>query len=222
MAAYFSLFIECLPTLLSGLEMTLFMAVVSLIFACIIGVILGIFSISNIKWLEKIATCYIYVVRGVPLMVLGFFIFFGIGGGLNLQFSALTAAVISLTINASAYMAEIFRGGIQAVDIGQVEAARSLGLSYIQAMMRVVLPQAIKIMIPAILNQFITTIKDTSILSAISVRELVMNGEIIVARNFKPFEVYSYLAIMYLIVITILSLITRRIERNMSYDSRGK
>jgi len=130
--------------------------------------------------------------------------------------------VISLTVNASAYMAEIFRGGIQAVDIGQVEAARSLGLSYIQAMLRVVLPQAIKIMIPAILNQFITTIKDTSILSAISVRELVMNGEIIVARNFKPFEVYSYLAIMYLIVITILSLITRRIERNMSYDSRGK
>ena len=119
-------------------------------------------------------------------------------------------------------MAEIFRGGIQAIDIGQTEAARSLGLGYLKTMEKVVLPQAIKIMIPAFLNQFITTLKDTSILSVISVRELTLNGQIIIARNYLPFEVYSYVAVMYLVIITGLSLLSKNLERKLSYDNHGK
>jgi ABC-type amino acid transport system, permease component len=155
-------------------------------------------------------------------MILGLFLYFGLGSVLNIRFDPLVASVITLTVNASAYMAEIFRGGIQAVDAGQTEAARSLGLGYLKTMGKVTLPQAIKIMIPAFLNQFITTLKDTSILSVISVRELTLNGQIIIARNYKPFEVYSYVALMYLIIITLLSLATKNIERKLSYDYKGK
>jgi len=219
---FFQLFQECLPSLMSGLYVTMIMAVVSIFLAFILGVILGLFSISHIKALRSISTVYIYIVRGIPLMILALFLYFGVGSILNIRFNPMVAAIIALTINASAYMAEIFRGGIQAIDVGQTEAARSLGLGYLKTMVKVILPQAIKIMIPAFLNQFITTIKDTSILSVISVRELTLNGQIIIARNYLPFEVYSYVAVMYLIIITVLSLISKKVERRLSYDNQGK
>ncbi len=222
MIHYFQLFQECLPSLLNGLSVTIIMAVFSIFLAFILGVILGIFSISDFKVLRVISNTYIYIVRGIPLMILGLFLYFGVGAVLDIRFNPLVAAIIALTINASAYMAEIFRGGIQAIDIGQTEAARSLGLGYLKTMHKVILPQAIKIMIPAFLNQFITTLKDTSILSVISVRELTLNGQIIIARNYLPFEVYSYVAAMYLVIITMLSLITKKVERRLSYDNKGK
>ncbi|MBP2665323.1 MAG: amino acid transporter permease [Firmicutes bacterium] len=219
---YFELFQECLPSLLSGLYLTIFMALASILFAFIIGVILGLFSISNSRALRSFSTVYIYTVRGVPLMILALFLYFGVSSILGIRFNPVVAAIISLTINASAYMAEIFRGGIQAIDVGQMEASRSLGLGYLKTMQKVILPQAIKIMIPAFLNQFITTLKDTSILSVISVRELTLNGQIIIARNYLPFEVYSYVAVMYLIIITGLSLLTKKLERKLSYDNHSK
>lgn len=222
LAHYISLFQECLPSLLSGLRVTIIMALASIFFALVAGVILGIFSISHIKALRAISAVYIYIVRGIPLMILGLFLYFGLGSVLNIRFDPLAAAIITLTINASAYMAEIFRGGIQAVDVGQTEAARSLGLGYLKTMRKVILPQAIKIMVPAFLNQFITTLKDTSILSVISVRELTLNGEIIIATNYKPFEVYSYVAAMYLVIITLLSLLSKKFERKLSYDNTSK
>lgn len=221
MLHYFQLFQECLPSLMSGLYVTLLMALTSIFFAFIIGVILGLFSLSQFAALRAFARLYIYIVRGVPLMILGLFLFFGVGAVLSIRFNPLVAAIIVLTINASAYMAEIFRGGIQAIDIGQTEAARSLGLGYLKTMKKVVLPQAIKIMIPAFLNQFITTLKDTSILSVISVRELTLNGQIIIARNYLPFEVYSYVAIMYLVIITLLSLLSKYVEGRLNYDYKG-
>ena len=219
---YFELFQECLPSLLSGLYLTVVMALASIFFAFFIGVILGLFSISSSKALRCFSTTYIYAVRGVPLMILALFLYFGVSSILGIRFNPVVAAIISLTINASAYMAEIFRGGIQAIDIGQTEAARSLGLGYLKTMQKVILPQAIKIMIPAFLNQFITTLKDTSILSVISVRELTLNGQIIIARNYLPFEVYSYVAVMYLVIITALSLLSKKLERKLSYDHHGK
>ena len=219
MTHYFQLFQDCLPSLLSGLQITLIMAVSSIALAFILGVIIGLFSISHIKTLRALATIYIYVVRGIPLMILGLFLFFGVSAITGIRFDPLVASIIVLTINASAYMAEIFRAGIQAIDVGQTEAARSLGLGYLKTMKKVILPQAIKIMIPAFLNQFITTLKDTSILSVISVRELTLNGQIIIARNYLPFEVYSYVAIMYLIIITALSILTKKLERKLKYDN---
>ena len=219
MTHYFQLFQDCLPSLLSGLQITLIMAVSSIALAVILGVIIGLFSISHIRILRAFATVYIYVIRGIPLMILGLFLYFGVSAITGIRFDPLVASIIVLTINASAYMAEIFRAGIQAIDVGQTEAARSLGLGYLKTMKKVILPQAIKIMIPAFLNQFITTLKDTSILSVISVRELTLNGQIIIARNYLPFEVYSYVAIMYLIIITALSILSKKLERKLKYDN---
>ena len=222
MLRYFQLFQDCLPSLLSGLKITMIMAVSSIALAFVLGVILGLFSISRSKTLRAVSTTYIYIIRGIPLMILGLFLYFGVSAIIGIRFDPLIASIIVLTINASAYMAEIFRAGIQAIDVGQMEAARSLGLSYLKTMKKVVLPQAIKIMIPAFLNQFITTLKDTSILSVISVRELTLNGQIIIARNYLPFEVYSYVALMYLVIITALSLLSKGLERRLSYDNQGK
>jgi len=216
----FQLLKDSLPSLLSGLGVTIEIAVISLILAVILGIILGIFSISKSKILKTISTVYIYMVRGTPLMIQALFLYFGVGQALNIRFDPMVAAVIVLTVNASAYMAEIFRGGIQAVDNGQMEAARSLGLSYYKAMRKVILPQAIKIMVPSILNQFIVTLKDTSILSVISIRELTLSGQIIIARNFQPMNMYAIVAVMYFIIITLLTLVSRYVERRLSYGNK--
>jgi len=208
------------PSLISGLWVTIEIAVISLILAVILGIILGICSISTSKILKGIATVYIGIIRGTPLMIQALFLFFGVGQALNIRFDPMVAATITLTINASAYMAEIFRGGIQAIDNGQMEAARSLGLTYSKTMRKVILPQAVKIMIPSILNQFIVTLKDTSILSVISIRELTATGQIIIARNYKALEMYAIVACMYLILITILTLVSSYIERKISYGNK--
>jgi len=217
----FQLLKDSFPSLLSGLWVTIEIAIISLILAIIIGIILGVFSISTSKVLKTISTVYIYIVRGTPLMIQALFLFFGVGQALNIRFDPMVAAIIALTVNASAYMSEIFRGGIEAVDIGQMEASRSLGLSKFKAMKKVILPQAIKIMIPSILNQFIITLKDTSILSVISIRELTLSGQIIIARNFKPLQMYAIVAVMYFIVITVLTLLSRHVERRLSYGNKS-
>jgi len=216
----FQLLIDSLPSLLSGLSVTIELAVISLILAVILGIILGIFSISTSKILKSIATAYIYLIRGTPLMIQALFLYFGVGQALNIQFDPIVAGIITLTANAAAYMAEIFRGGIQAIDNGQMEASRSLGLSYFKTMRKVILPQAIKIMIPSILNQFIVTLKDTSILTVISVRELTESGKIIIARNYKSLEMYAIVACMYFIIITALTLVSSYIERRSSYGNK--
>lgn len=212
------LFIQCLPSLAQGLKMTLIMAVSSLFFAFWLGLLLAIMSLSSFKILRLIYTVYVYIIRGIPVMIFGLFLFFGVGALLGIKFDPMIASIITLTVNASAYLAEIFRGGIKAVDKGQVEASRSLGLSYFKTMRLVVIPQAIKIMIPPIINQFISTLKDTSILSVISVRELTMNAQIIIARTYKPFEVYAFAALMYLVVIVALSLLANYVERKLQHE----
>jgi len=216
----FQLLKDSLPSLLSGLWVTIEIAVISLILAVILGIILGIFSISTSKILKIVSSIYIYIIRGTPLMIQALFLFFGVGQALNIRFDPMVAAIIVLTVNAAAYMAEIFRGGIQAVDNGQMEAARSLGLSYYKAMRKVILPQAIKIMVPSILNQFIVTLKDTSILSVISIRELTLSGQIIIARNFQAMNMYAIVACMYFIIITLLTLVSRHVERGLSYGNK--
>ena len=219
MEQYLAVWAECWPSLFAGLEVTLIMAVTSLFCASFLGIVLAVMGLSHIRALRAFYTLYLYVVRGVPVMIFALFLFFGVGALLHVKFNPLFAAIVTLTINASAYLAEIFRGGIQAVDVGQVEAARSLGLGYFKTLQKVVLPQAIKIMIPPIINQFITTLKDTSILSVISVRELTMNSQIIIARTYMPFEVYSFAALLYLVVIVGLSLLSKVVERRLQHDN---
>ena len=217
MADYFSMFIKYLPRLLGGLRMTILIAIFGLLIAVILGVFLGILSISGKKVLVKIANFYITIIRGTPLMILALFLYFGV---IKDSLPLVMSASLILGLNASAFMAEIFRAGIQAIDYGQMEAARSLGLSYGQTMRKIILPQAFKIMIPSLMNQFISSIKDTAILSAISVNELTMVAKTIIARNFKAFEIYSYAAIIYIVVITALTFLSKYVERRLAYDKR--
>ncbi len=218
MEHYLSVWAESWSSLFAGLEITMVMAVCSLVFAFFLGIVLAVVGLSKFWLCRAIYNIYLYIVRGVPVMIFALFLFFGVGALLQIKFNPLLAAIITLTINASAYLAEIFRGGIEAVDKGQVEAARSLGLGYFKTLRKVVLPQAIKIMIPPIINQFITTLKDTSILSVISVRELTMNSQIIIAKTYMPFEVYTLAALMYLVVIIALTLVAKYIERRLHHD----
>ncbi len=217
MANYFITFWKYLPVLLDGLKLTLVIAVFGIFLAIVIGIVLCIFSISNSKILQKIANIYIGIVRGIPLMILALFLYFGV---IKNSLDVVTSAILILAINASAYLAEIFRAGIQAIDYGQMEAARSLGMSYFQAMRKIILPQSFKIMLPSLMNQFISSLKDTAILSAISVGELTMTAKIIIARTYKAFELYSYAAIIYLIVILLLTYLSKIVERKLSYDKR--
>jgi len=203
--------------LLGAMGKTLELTFLSLVFAAIIGLFFGLLNVSKSKALNVIANVYIDCIRGVPLIVLAFFVYFGIPMAIGIRLDALTAGIISLSMNAGAYMAEIVRAGIQSVDKGQMEAARSLGLPYGKAMTKVVLPQAIKTMIPSIINQFIITLKDTSILSVIGFPELVKAGQIVIARNFETFKMWAIIAIMYLVVITVLSKVARALERKISY-----
>ncbi|MBE6015023.1 MAG: amino acid ABC transporter permease [Lachnospiraceae bacterium] len=203
--------------LLLAMGKTLELTFLSLVFASVFGLIFGLFNVSKSRVLHIIANIYINVIRGVPLIVLGFFIYFGVPLATGIKLDGLVAGVIALSLNAGAYMAEIVRGGIQSVDKGQMEAARSLGLSYGKAMRKVVLPQAIRTMIPSIINQFIITLKDTSILSVIGLPELVKQGQIIISRTFESFNVWIIIAIMYLIVINILSFVAKRVERRLTY-----
>ncbi len=217
MADYFSMFGQYLPLLLKGLRYTLLIAIFGVIIAVILGIIVCIMQLCHIKILNKISTLYITIIRGMPLMILALFLYFGV---IKNALPLVSSAALILGLNASAYLAEIFRGGIQAIDEGQIEAARSLGLSSAKTMRLVVFPQAVKIMIPSLMNQFITSLKDTAILSAISVNELTMTAKTIIARNFKAFEVYSYAAIMYIILITVLTIISKKVEKKLAYDKR--
>lgn len=208
--------------LLEAMGQTLIMAFYSLIFASVIGLIFGMLSVLKNKVCNIIAQIFVDIIRGIPMIVLAFFVFFGIPYafknffGLNFTFTALQAGIICLSLNCGAYMSEIIRAGIQSVDVGQMEAARSLGIPYWKAMQKVVLPQAIRTMIPSIINQFIITLKDTSILSVIGFPELVNAAKNVIAINFKSFQVWFIVGIMYLIVITILSKIAKALERRLN------
>ena len=210
--------------LLTAMGRTLLLAFLGLVFACILGMIFGLLSVLKNKACNIISNIFVFVIRGVPMIVLAFFIYFGIpylinnilGFGGGFKFSALQAGTVCLALNCGAYMAEIIRAGIQSVDIGQMEAGRSLGLPYWKTMRKIILPQAIRTMIPSIINQFIITVKDTSILSVIGFPELVLAAKQVQANTFKAFETWAIVGVMYLIVITILSYLAKLVERRMN------
>lgn len=207
--------------LLSAMGQTLLLALLGLAFGCILGIIFGMLSVVDSKVCNTISIIYVNIIRGVPMIVLAFFVYFGLPYGLKLAgiettFSSLQAGTICLALNCGAYMAEIIRAGIQSIDKGQMEAARSLGMTYCRSMYRVVLPQAIKNMIPSIVNQFIITLKDTSILSVIGFPELVNKAQNVIAITFKSFQVWTVVAVMYLVVITLLSILAKTLERRLN------
>ena len=212
-----ALVVQYWPRLIAGLGLTIQITIISLILAGILGMVFGLLSVSKRKSLRAIALVYVDIVRGTPLLVQAFFIYFGIPAALGIQSDPVVSGVITLSLNAGGYLAEIVRGGIESISRGQMEAARSLGLPYGMAMRSVILPQAIRTMTPALINQCIITLKDTSLLSVIGVTELTQTGRLIIANNYQSFEVWAIVAMMYFVIIMILSKISKRIERKMSY-----
>ncbi len=213
--SFFGLLKSTFPILLEGLKMTIILTVISIAIALLLGIIFGLFRVSRSIWLRAIGTTFVDIFRGTPLLVQAFFIYFGIPSALGFQMSALTAGIITLSLNAGAYMTEIVRGGIQSVDKGQMEAARSLGIGYLPTMRKVILPQAIRTMIPSYINQFVITLKDTSILSVIGIAELTQTGRIIIARNFQSFNMWLIIGIIYFVVIMALTKLSDRLEKRM-------
>ena len=212
--------------LLRSLGYTLILTLLALIFAMIIGLIFALCNVSRNKTLNAIGTVYVDAIRGVPLIVLAYFIYFGVPqafrlmGVNNFRLPALQAGTIALAMNCGAYMAEIFRAGIQSIDKGQMEASRSLGLSYGVSMRKVILPQAFRVMIPSIINQFIITLKDTSILSVIGYPELTNMGKTISGNTFKSLQTWAIVGIMYMIVIVTLSKVAKNIERKIKINDQ--
>lgn len=167
--------------------------------------IFGLMGVLPSKFLQGVSTTVIYIFRGLPLMVLALFIYTGIPSLTGTKIPAFVAGVATLMFNEGAYIAAFVKGGIQSVDKGQMEAARSLGLPFGKSMRKIILPQGVKIIIPSFVNQFIITLKDTSILSVIGILELTQTGKIIIARNLEGFKVWTAIAIMYLVIITLLT-----------------
>ena len=207
--------------LLKSLGNTMLLTLLALVFALVIGLIFALMNVGKNRIFNLIGTIYVDAVRGVPLIVLAYFIYFGIPQGVkslgftDFRLTALQAGVAALAMNCGAYMAEIIRAGIESVDKGQMEAARSLGLPFGKNMRRVVLPQAIRTMIPSIINQFIITLKDTSILSAIGFPELTNTGKTVASNTMDLISTWAVIAIFYLVVITLLSKLAKYIERRI-------
>lgn len=218
---------EALPLLLNGLGTTVIIALISIVAGMVLGLISCLFGMSKIKVLKGLSAVYIWIIRGTPMIVQAFLVFFAIPQLIQLinpgfRLDAFTAGSITLSLNAGAYMSEIFRAGIQAIDKGQMEAARSLGLSKSQAMWKIILPQAFKISIPPMVNQFIITVKDTSILSVIGLAEIVNKAKQYVGKTYQFFATYILVAAFYLVVISILMIISKFVEKKFSYESESK
>lgn len=223
----------------SGFLYTVESTLLALVIAFVIGLVACLFGQSKSKVLRAINAIYLWIIRGTPLIVQAFYIYFAMpqliqwagkameastvgfiaalgSSWASFRIEAFTAGVITLFLNAGAYLSEIFRSGISAVDKGQMEAARSLGLSKSRAMYRVILPQAIKICVPSILNQFIITLKDTSIVSVIGFAEIVYQAKIYIGRTMDSFATWTLVALFYLLAVTVLTIISKQIERRFN------
>ena len=202
--------------LLIGLWVTLQISALSLVFALLLGLVAGLGRVAHNPAARDMAAIYVELIRGTPLLVQIFIVYFFIGT--VLQLSAFTAGVVALAVFTGAYIAEIIRSGIESVPRGQMEASRSLGMSYAQAMRYVVLPQALKKTLPSLAGQFINLIKDSSLVSVMALTDLTKAGREIISSNFRPFEVWFTVALMYLALTGTLSYLVRRLEKRLAHE----
>ncbi|AIQ63485.1 ABC transporter permease [Paenibacillus stellifer] len=205
---------------LEGAWMTVKFSLISLILGMILGIAGGICKTSGIKTLQVVAGLYTWIFRGTPLLVQLFIIYFGLAQ-VGLKFEPLEAGIIGMALNTGAYITEIIRSGIQAVDKGQTEASVSLGMSKPVMMLRVIGPQAIKIAIPPLVNQFIMTIKNSSMVSTITITELFRTGEMVITTTFRPLETYTVIGAIYLVMTSILMLAARKLEKGLTAHDRA-
>ncbi|TAH63968.1 MAG: amino acid ABC transporter permease [Gottschalkiaceae bacterium] len=194
-----------------GVKNTVIIAAFSVLFGVVLGTMLALLKQSRIKIFKVISSAYIEFMRGTPIMVQLFIIYYG----LPINLTAIPAGIVALSLNSGAYVAEIIRAGIEAVDKGQMEAARSLGMNHTKAMKHIILPQAFKNILPVLGNEFITIIKESSIVSVIGVPELMYNAETIRGNTFKPFEPLIVAALLYFVLTFSLSKLIGHTERRL-------
>ncbi|MDX5627620.1 MULTISPECIES: glutamine ABC transporter permease GlnP [unclassified Brenneria] len=206
---------EAIPILLQGLELTLFISVIGLIGGFVIGLIAGICRALGGKITKTLSLFFVEIIRGTPIMVQVMFIYFALPMILPVRIDPITAAVTTIIINSGAYIAEITRGAILSINKGFREASLAMGLSQRDTLIHVIMPLALRRMIPALGNQWIISIKDTSLFIVIGVAELTRQGQEIIAGNFRALEVWSAVAVLYLLVTICLSVVLKRLEKRM-------
>lgn len=221
-----------MATLVQGIGITVAVTLVAYAMACLLGLMLAVAGLSRLRALRQASRLWIEVIRGVPIMVLLLYVAFALAPALvfawnwcsallgmapitSRDFPLIARAVLALTLAYSAFLAEIFRAGLQAVDRGQIEAAMSLGLSGWQRFRHIVFPQAFRMILPPLGNDFVAMVKDSSLVSILGVADITQLGKVQAAGNFRYFETYNMVALLYLVMTISLSLLLRRVERRM-------
>ena len=207
-----------LKFLLSGLTTTIYISVVSIIISAILGFIVAIPSLAKSKFLTYINIGYVEIVRAVPLLVLILWIYYGLPIMTGISFSPFVSGIIALAISESAFQAEIFRAGINSIKKSQWEAGSSLGLSFFKRLRLVILPQAIKNILPALGNQFVYVLKMSSLVSIIGIGDLTRKANELVVSTYRPLEIYTFLIFEYLILILVVSYFVRKLEKKLKQD----
>jgi len=207
--------LQILPLLLKGALLTVELTLLAIFFGTIIGLFVALAKISRFKMLAIIGGIYTWVIRGIPLLVQLYILYYGLPQ-VGIEFSAHTAAVVGLSVCGGAYIAEIIRAGIQSIDKGQMEAALSLGMSYAQAFRRVILPQAYRRLLPPMGNEFITLMKDSSLVSVITMTELLRQGKLLSNSTFRSMEIFLTVAAIYLLLTTIFIYVIGRLEKRLA------
>ncbi|KZL91545.1 amino acid ABC transporter permease [Clostridium magnum] len=199
---------------IDGVRFTILLAFFTVLIGSVLGILLALMRLSNKKILNVISAAYIEFIRGTPILVQLYIVFYGLPN-IGVTLPDTVAGIIALSVNSAAYIAEIVRAGIQAVDKGQMEAARSIGMSHTMGMRFIIIPQAIKNILPALGNEFITVIKESSIASIIGIHELMYNADTVRGNIFRPFEPLIVAAFMYFILTFSLSKLVGAFERRM-------
>lgn len=216
---YFKTMIEFAPKFLPGVVTTLELAFFSILFGTIIGLFIVFLKLSNKKILVKISNFYVTLIRGTPLLLQLYFIFFGLPN-MGIKIDPLPSAVLGLALHNGAYISEIFRGAIASIDFGQGEAARSLGMTKWQSMRRIILPQAFKRSIPSLGNQFIIAVKDSSLASVITITETMLLARQYASATFNVFPIYTLAGAYYLVITMILTKILSKVELRLKVNER--
>ena len=217
----FSLIWNSLPLLLAGAGVTIEITAIAVGLGFVFGLITSVCRLSGVKILNILAVCYVNIIRGTPLLVQIFLIYFALPMIIGERINPFVAAVAACSVNSGAYVAEIFRAGIQSVDKGQMEAGRSLGLSWMQTMRYIILPQAFKHVIPPLGNEFISMTKETSLVSGIGFEELTRRGQLIIAKTYGSFEIWLTVAFIYLVMTFTIAQLVSYLERRFATDDRN-
>ncbi|MDX9872433.1 MAG: amino acid ABC transporter permease [Clostridia bacterium] len=217
----FELIANSFPLLLAGAGITLRITVISVGLGLFIGMFVGIARLIKFWPVRFIARVYVDFIRGTPLLVQIFIIYFALPVIFKQRIDPFIAAIAACSINSGAYIAEIFRAGIQSIDKGQTEAGRSLGMSWVQTMRYIILPQAFKRIIPPLGNEFIAMLKDSSLVSVIGFEELTRRGQLIIARTYASFDIWITVAIIYLVMTLTISRFVDFLERRFKIDDKN-